>query len=773
LNVLFDPKAWSPSSEDQEDYMLKKLVCATLVVFLAGLCFAAKIPDKVKVRNLTAFARLYGYVKHWYPADEAEEIDWNRFAVYGAGQVVSAPNDVELQKLLLGLFRPIVPDLQLYAKRKPELKQADIVPGRKKVFWQYKGYNTTMNTDAYTSLRTNRPFKIINDPREQQSWAAVTPQIPPGTDPDSKYRVAFRIRQAEGDTLTSHFHIRYQDNSVEDSLRSSEWIEKSFVLEAGTYPQESLWIGLWDFNALDLDDLRVDLWHGNDWQPAFASNFESDLPGSWPANFNLNYSPSDGLWGQNAEIEVKGDGNNNYLSLKKTGPDSLYTRGFISKVFEEELPFGEMLDKRLVPGLNCLFPLVLQCDPEHTYPVCDPGGLDSLGQKLVEVQLEDRDDPFVWLAGVIKYWNQLQFFFPYFEYGYCDWEKELGNCLARCLRCRDFDEYRQTLRLLMSKTRDGHAFLVDRSSNYKTPGFNTVAFAGKWFVSTTQGDSLGIPAGSEVVSMNGKPFAKLMREARPRYITSNPETTDLKLFYTYLQSYPDSVATFEFLTPDKRKLKRRLVFEEYEYWKWGYPEDNVVKYDDGIVYVNANLISDGELQEAMPDLLAAKGIILDLREYPSISMGLITHLLTEPDSLSNLLIKRYIRPNEELPRQGEGLPAWNLQPAEPHIGARVVALCSRLSQSYCEQYLANLKHNKLATLVGQPTAGSNGNVVRTYLPGNLWVYWTGMLVRNPDHSRFFGVGVVPDVVVKKTLQDIINGKDPELEKALELMRAER
>ena len=67
-----------------------------------------------------------------------------------------------------------------------------------------------------------------------------------------------------------------------------------------------------------------------------------------------------------------------------------------------------------------------------------------------------------------------------------------------------------------------------------------------------------------------------------------------------------------------------------------------------------------------------------------------------------------------------------------------MALSSRNSQSYCEQFLAVLKHNKLATIVGTPTSGANGNVVLTPLPGDIEVYWTGMLVRQADKSRFQG-----------------------------------
>ena len=36
---------------------------------------------------LEAFARLYGCVRYFHPGDEAAALDWDRFAVLGAGRL--------------------------------------------------------------------------------------------------------------------------------------------------------------------------------------------------------------------------------------------------------------------------------------------------------------------------------------------------------------------------------------------------------------------------------------------------------------------------------------------------------------------------------------------------------------------------------------------------------------------------------------------------------------------------------------------------------------
>lgn len=749
---------------------MTRFICLICFVLLTCVCFASEPSTSTKVKNLTAFTRLWGYVKHFYPSDEAAELDWDSFAAYGAGYVMHASSIEELSSCLTALFKPIVPELVLYSDAKPVMKADALVPGRKTAFWQYEGYNHPGEQSVYRSIRTNRPHKINKNPQNPFIWASISPQLPKALGYGTKIKLSFRIRHADSDSLATDIRVGFGGAYAQGHQQPGDDGEMNFVLQGNVDMQEPLWLVFMNFEQLFMDYLQVEVWENDAWQPLFFSDFDLDKPGALPENFNVNISPLSSYMSSDVDVLVENLSGRNCLSIAKSTSATSYTLGIIDQIFAEELPLGEMLDKSLVKGLNCSFPMVLQCDLAHTYPLAEPENLQLLTQDYAKVDLHDRTDQRVWLAGVIRYWNELQFFYPYFEYHICDWEKELPLCLERVLDSGDFLEYKQALRLMISKTQDGHAFLSDQAHNSKMPLFNTYPVDGKWIVTSVLDESLGIKRADEITKMNGMNFAKLMQINRPHFQSANPETTDIRLFSQYLKTYPDSVATFTFRNAENHEYTVKTPFAEYNGWRWVVPEVRTAHYDGGIVYLNANIISDDELQAALPELLEAKGIILDLRYYPSISTDLITYLLTKPDSLSNIVIKRYIRPQEELPRLAEGKPTWGLEPATPHITAKVIALSSRNSQSYCESYLATLKYNKLATLVGQPTAGANGNVIVTPLPGDIKVYWTGMLVRNPDHSRFFGVGILPDVVVSKTKADIKAGRDPELEKALELLR---
>ncbi|MBZ4398847.1 hypothetical protein K8625_24335 [Myxococcus sp. AS-1-15] len=73
------------------------------------------------------------------------------------------------------------------------------------------------------------------------------------------------------------------------------------------------------------------------------------------------------------------------------------------------------------------------------------------------------------------------------------------------------------------------------------------------------------------------------------------------------------------------------------------------------------------------------------------------------------------------------------------------------------------------TVIGRRSAGTNGNVTRLLLPGQMAVSFTGMGILFPDQSRFHGVGIVPHIEVAPTLQDIAHGTDPELLRAIQFL----
>ena len=80
-----------------------------------------------------------------------------------------------------------------------------------------------------------------------------------------------------------------------------------------------------------------------------------------------------------------------------------------------------------------------------------------------------------------------------------------------------------------------------------------------------------------------------------------------------------------------------------------------------------------------------------------------------------------------------------------------------------------VEHYRLAELVGEPTAGTNGNINVNHLPGGYTVVFTGMKVLKHDGSRHHGAGILPTVPVLPTVAGIRAGRDEQLEEAIEVV----
>jgi hypothetical protein len=115
-----------------------------------------------EVENLYTFTKLYGYVRWFYPSDEAASIDWNRFAVFGVQTVKNSKNGKELKSDLLKLFKPIAPALQLSEINNIQsFNLKSIIPVDTSEYVAWKHYGVSLS--VYSGL-IDPSFRVIDPP---------------------------------------------------------------------------------------------------------------------------------------------------------------------------------------------------------------------------------------------------------------------------------------------------------------------------------------------------------------------------------------------------------------------------------------------------------------------------------------------------------------------------------------------------------------------------------------------------------------------------------
>jgi hypothetical protein len=127
-----------------------------------------------------------------------------------------------------------------------------------------------------------------------------------------------------------------------------------------------------------------------------------------------------------------------------------------------------------------------------------------------------------------------------------------------------------------------------------------------------------------------------------------------------------------------------------------------------------------------------------------------------------------------------GHPNWGTQsPTAPHFAGKLYVLENGASFSTTCEFMSHVRDARRATFVGEESGGAyvgntSGGVVRVVLPHTH--VQVGVPIMRYDlavaPAQPFGRGILPDVPVAHTIQDVLSGADPELARALALARAE-
>ena len=189
---------------------------------------------------------------------------------------------------------------------------------------------------------------------------------------------------------------------------------------------------------------------------------------------------------------------------------------------------------------------------------------------------------------------------------------------------------------------------------------------------------------------------------------------------------------------------------------------------EGVLYVDASSPEVTEkrfLAALTPDI---KALCFDLRSLPSVRFeAILAHLIAADAAAPATEV-----PITRFPFQ-EGA-AWRigsetLRAKAPHVALPATFLCDAGTVSWGETILLMVRHYHLGEIVGQPTAGTTGDMTQFALP--LFPFsMTGMRMRGMDGEPHHARGIVPDRIVPHYATDLITGRDRTLETALDAVR---
>ncbi len=389
----------------------------------------------------------------------------------------------------------------------------------------------------------------------------------------------------------------------------------------------------------------------------------------------------------------------------------------------------------------------------------------------------DNLTPELKLLGLFRFWNAVEYFFPYKYLIKKDWDFVLKQYLPEIIDSTTELEYLLSLTALIIEMEDTHAniygnepALAEFFGKYNT-AFELKIIEEKAVVYFTYSDidpDILIKKGDVILEIDGVSAEKVLQEKLKYSSASNQAAKYRKAAYLMTGTNKESLTLkieregkemlINVKTFNSSQLSNKLYFKDI-------PSNKII--DDEIGYIYCGSLKDGEFTELLEKFKNMKGLILDLRCYPSFSIFFEAGNFLMPHktefakySLGKIDYPGYFTMDNSMYAGEEN---------EDYYKGKVVALIDEITQSNGEFTAMVIRAVPNATIIGSTTAGADGNIIEMYLPGKIKTIFTGLGIYNPDGSDTQQIGIIPDIYLRPTIAGLKQGRDEVLEKAVEII----
>lgn len=387
------------------------------------------------------------------------------------------------------------------------------------------------------------------------------------------------------------------------------------------------------------------------------------------------------------------------------------------------------------------------------------------------------------LLSLYRYWNMINYFFPYKHLMDENWNKKLKEYIPQFINAKNELEYELATVQIIGDIQDTHANLwggADKIDEWKGVNYSPIHvrfIENKLVVTDYYNEELknevGLKIGDVITKINGNPIHKIVKEKSKYYPASNEPTRLRDISADLLRSNSDNIE-IEFVSGNSNpqtktlKLYPKDSLDIYRWYRKSY-DKSFKMLDNNIGYVTLQTIKDEDITQIKDEFKNTKGIIIDIRNYPStfVPFSLGSYFV----STSTPFVK-FTNGNADNPGEFTFTENLKIPSKGKTYQGKLIVLVNELSQSQAEYTSMAFRAGDNTTIIGSTTAGADGNVSAILLPGGLRTMISGIGVNYPNGQETQRIGIVPDIEVHPTIKGIRKGQDELLEKAIEVILKE-
>ena len=384
------------------------------------------------------------------------------------------------------------------------------------------------------------------------------------------------------------------------------------------------------------------------------------------------------------------------------------------------------------------------------------------------------------LLALFRYWNIIQYYYPYRPLLKDSWNSILPEFIPRFVSGANKEAYAKTFAELIGRVHDSHAGIFGNAVLDSMKGDFLIPFKAAFieknlvvtgFFNQRADVKSVLHPGDIIFRIDGVPVDSLVRQWLPLTPASNyaAQLRDMTSADGFLLRTPQKTIVAGVLRNGKiidmplstmsKTLSRENIF---------VIDKPAYSLTGDIGYINPSRLKENDFDSLRKKLGSAKGIIIDLRCYPSVFM---------PFSYGGWL-KSSVSPFVKFTSMDFREPgkivfkasAENGATEGEHYRGKLIILVNSITQSQAEYTTMAFQSVPGAIVVGSQTAGADGDVSAITLPGQIRTAISGLGVYYPDGGETQRVGVRIDVPVQPTMEGIRQGRDELLEKAIEIIQ---
>ncbi|MFV8392788.1 S41 family peptidase [Flavobacterium sp. LB2P6] len=405
---------------------------------------------------------------------------------------------------------------------------------------------------------------------------------------------------------------------------------------------------------------------------------------------------------------------------------------------------------------------------ENFYVTAEPVGTIKVTNEPVYQNFSYPSEEYR-LLGLFKYWNIIEYFYPYKYLTDQKWDSVLTEMIPKFRSASNKEDYQSLVKELIAKLDDTHAWVSFNAEKVKYLPVKISNIDNKAVISGFYNDSLAkinnLKLGDILLKINEVDIQK-ETEKKSKYIAGSNANIKIRQTYNEILLGKDSSATLTIERNNQiEKIKvNRYNFDDFKYW------DNPTKIktksiNETIGYINMASVKGADVSNIFKSFENKKTVIIDLRNYPAFIYKLLSkHLNSEKRDFSKVY-----SPNMNYP--GMFNFKDNLQTGiknNKNFKGEVIILVNEESISRSEFTAMALQTAHNVITIGNQTAGADGDVIVFEYIGGYKTAISGNGIMYPDKTETQRKGIKIDIEIKPTIEGLKQGRDEILEKAIEI-----